>query len=78
MAWSLIEQIEHHEGLITIPQAAKLTGFSRKKVYDMIKRGEIPLAILGAETEAKRIDPKTWAFVLQKRNPMMREAHRRS
>ena len=77
MAFSLIEKLENHDGLLTVPEIAQLTGFTRKKVYDMIKRAEIPTVNFGSDTEAKRVDPKTWAFVIQRRNPMMREAHRK-
>jgi hypothetical protein len=77
MAWSLLEQIENHEGPIKPTLAAKWLGCSRKTVYARINKKEIPTVQLSAGAEeSKLIDPKTWAFVLRKRNPMMREAAR--
>lgn len=79
MAWSLLENIEQHEGLIPVSTIAKWLGVHRTTVYDMLDSGEIPEAELGAEQDKKhrRVDPRTWKYVLQRRDSLMREARRR-
>ncbi len=76
MAWGLIEKIESHEGLMTARDVMEITGLGRRKVYEMLDNQEIPTVPLGKNTKAKRVDPRTWAYVMRKRNPLMRDADR--
>ena len=76
MAFSLLEKLESFDRPITQAEAVRISGLSRSTVYRMIQDQEIPTIDFGS-IERKMIDPKTWAFVLKRRNPIMREAHRR-
>ena len=74
MAWSVLEQVERHQGVLTAPELARILGTTRKTIYVMMNDGRIPTIQDGLES--KRVDPKTFAYVLRKKNPMMREAAR--
>jgi excisionase family DNA binding protein len=74
MSYSLLELVENHPGMISVAEAARLRGVSRKSIYQAIKAGAIPVVRDGIGVV--RIDPKTWAHVLRRKNPMMREAAR--
>jgi hypothetical protein len=78
MAWSLIEQLENHPGLVSAKEIAKWTGWTKKTVYEKMKSNEIPVVQFGPGTESKKVDPMTWKYVLLKRDPMLAEAHRKS
>lgn len=79
MAFSLIEQLEREEGLLTAADIMRLTGFGRRKVYEMLHSGVIPVVNFGDTIEggALKVDPHTWAFKLKRLDPMLREASRR-
>jgi excisionase family DNA binding protein len=77
MAWSLIEALEKHQGLMTVAEAAKLRRCSRKTIYKKVELREIPSVNFGDTTEQVLIDPSVWKYVLLKRDPMLREAHRK-
>lgn len=77
MAWSLIEQLDKHEGLLTVAEAARLRRCSRKTIYKKISLHEIPSVDFGPSTEQVLIDPHTWKYELLKRDPKLREAHRK-
>lgn len=77
MAWSLIKELDKHEGLLTVAEAAKLRRCSRKTIYRKVELREIPSVNFGPSTEQVLIDPHTWMYELLKRDPQLREAHRK-
>lgn len=74
MAWSVLEQIENHVGLLSAADLAKILKKHRSTIYEMMDDGRIPIVEDGSS--ARVVDPKTYAYVLRKKNPMMREAAR--
>lgn len=74
MAWSVLEQVEQHQGVLKVKDLVKILGIHRQTVYEMMADGRIPTIQDGLES--KRVDPKTYAYYLRKMNPMMREAAR--
>jgi excisionase family DNA binding protein len=72
--YSVLEQVERHHGVLKAADLAKILGVHRQTVYEMMTDGRIPTIQDGLNS--KRVDPKTFAFVLRKKNPMMREAAR--
>jgi hypothetical protein len=77
MPFSLIEKLEQQDGLLTAADIMRLTGFGKRKVYEMLKTGVIPVVNFGDGGEAKKVDPHTWAYKLKRLDPMLREAARR-
>lgn len=81
MPFSLIEQLENEEGLLTARDVMRLTGFGKRKVYELLHAGVIPVVNFGDTTTSERgalkVDPHTWAYKLKRLDPMLREAARR-
>lgn len=71
---TLIERLEAHVGMLTVPDVARLLGKNRTTVYLMVKQRLIPSVNDGSRDI--RIDPKTYATFLRELNPMMAKASR--
>lgn len=71
---TILEQVESHHGPIPVAKLAQIYGVARKTIYAGIQKGSIPTVDVGLDK--KIIDPKTLAYVLRQRNPVMSKAAR--
>lgn len=71
---TILEQVESHDGPIPVARLAQIYGVARKTIYAGIQKGSIPTIDVGLDRRI--IDPKTLAFVLRQRNPVMSKAAR--
>ncbi len=71
-AFSVLEQIESARKPLSVAQLAKIYGVSRQTIYDGIATGKIPAMDNGLNVV--RIDPRSLAHQLRRKNPAMRLA----
>ena len=65
-AWSLIAEIEAHQGFLTIDEVAEILRLSKYTVYRMAQRKQVPSLIIGG---SRRFDPAALAMHFRKKSP---------
>lgn len=76
MAYSIVEEIESHKGLLTVNDMARIFDVSSNVIYKAIDDGKIPTLIV--PFGGKRFDPKTILFWIRKQNPILNLVQRSS
>lgn len=74
MAYSILDEIENHDGLLTVEDLARIYRVTRKSIYVAIDKGKL-LPIKGPIGKM-RFDPKTLAYKIRKDNPEIARAQK--